>query len=269
MTCASCSGSLSKALLSIEGVIDANISVMNHSGNIRHHSTVDPSTLVQCIEDMGYAGEIVNSTPDQIRADKEDRHLVRSIYTIEGMTCASCAKTISQAFSGIANITSVSVDVLGNKAVVHHSDVVHPDHIRSVIEGAGYPARVHESQLISRLSDTAGGPTSRTITLRVRGIHCERCVAKLNDFLNTLNVIKATPFTVNNDVTSIEYHPQQPWTIRSLVEGLDSVANDLSAEVVKKQSILARGQEIQKQELQFLAINCFAAILFAIPSFIM
>jgi Cu+-exporting ATPase len=213
----------------------------------------------------------------QLDGSQQSNGLKRTTLAIEGMTCASCSSAIQAVLDNKAGVESVSVDVLGNSAVVVHRDELSPADIKEEIEDIGYGAEVVSTtdEVRGNRDDTGtkgkgkASDDTRTIDIAVQGIFCGDCVSKLNAFLSTLPLVSFTPFTLARQSTTVSYLPHQLLTIRDILAGLSGVAPEFTAEVVRTQTLSDRSQEIQRREVRKLAWHLGVAIIFAIPTFIM
>ena len=58
---------------------------------------------------------------------------------VEGMSCGSCAASITRAVEGIDAVKRVDIDLAGARAVVEYTEgAVSPEHIVAAIAGLGY-----------------------------------------------------------------------------------------------------------------------------------
>jgi P-type Cu+ transporter len=58
--------------------------------------------------------------------------------TIEGMHCASCASNVERAVKKIKGVSSASVSVMTNKAIIEAEDNLNPEELKKVISSVGY-----------------------------------------------------------------------------------------------------------------------------------
>jgi Cu+-exporting ATPase len=79
------------------------------------------------VEDLGFGAELINTFelqegPDDGEDQNKKKGMAkrRSTLVIEGMTCSSCSNAIEKHLRGIEGITSVSVSLLTNKALIEH-----------------------------------------------------------------------------------------------------------------------------------------------------
>ncbi|MFF1635753.1 heavy-metal-associated domain-containing protein [Leifsonia sp. NPDC058248] len=59
-------------------------------------------------------------------------------YDIQGMTCAHCARSVSDELSGLEGVTSVTVDLAAGTATVSSTAALAEDDVRAAVDEAGY-----------------------------------------------------------------------------------------------------------------------------------
>ncbi|MGO2658849.1 heavy-metal-associated domain-containing protein [Mycetocola reblochoni] len=59
-------------------------------------------------------------------------------YRIDGMTCAHCARSVSEEIAALGGVTGVDVDVPAGIAVVTSTAPLPDDAVRSAVDEAGY-----------------------------------------------------------------------------------------------------------------------------------
>lgn len=257
MTCASCTQSISTALLAHDGIVSVDINLLASSAVVRHHSTLSPELVKAVIEDAGYEADIISS----VRPGEK----MRTIISIEGMTCASCSSTIDQAVRGVSGVDRVEIDLIGNRGVIVHANSITAKEICEVIAGVGYgPTLVSSKTLALRESEA----DERVVRISIRGMYCENCIVKLNAVLAALPV-KSTPLTMQEHTTKITYTPRQPFTIRDLLREIAQTSPEFEAAVMKEPTLNDRSKMIQRREVRILSINWLVAFFFTIPTFVM
>ncbi len=60
------------------------------------------------------------------------------IYTVTGMTCDHCTRSVSAETSAIAGVTAVDVDLATGTVAVTSEQPISTDEIREAVEEAGY-----------------------------------------------------------------------------------------------------------------------------------
>ncbi|RKN50391.1 heavy-metal-associated domain-containing protein [Micromonospora endolithica] len=63
---------------------------------------------------------------------------IRTTYTVSGMTCGGCAKSVSGYISALAGVTGVEVNVTDGAVTVTSDAALETAEVRSAVEQAGY-----------------------------------------------------------------------------------------------------------------------------------
>ena len=59
-------------------------------------------------------------------------------YTVTGMTCDHCSRSVSTEVSAVAGVSAVDVDLATGEVTVTSEHPVNTDEIREAVEEAGY-----------------------------------------------------------------------------------------------------------------------------------
>lgn len=129
MTCASCVGSIERALKAVPGVETASVNLATERANITTDSTVPRVRLIEAIEKAGY------SVPEQMPAATGPVEL-----SVEGMTCASCVGRVERALKAISGVTNAVVNLATERATIHGT--ASTADLIAAIADAGYEARL-------------------------------------------------------------------------------------------------------------------------------
>ena len=63
---------------------------------------------------------------------------MKTIVTIEGMSCGHCAKHVTEALEGLKGVNSVTVSVENKTAEIEHDGILSFEDVKEAVEGAGY-----------------------------------------------------------------------------------------------------------------------------------
>lgn len=129
MTCASCVGSIERALKAVPGVETVSVNLATERANITTDSTVPRVRLIEAIEKAGY------SVPAQMSAATGPVEL-----SVEGMTCASCVGRVERALKAISGVTNAVVNLATERATIHGT--ANTADLIAAIADAGYEAKL-------------------------------------------------------------------------------------------------------------------------------
>ncbi len=131
MTCASCVGRVEKAILSVPGVEQAAVDLVNQNALVVGG---DPEAVVEAIIDQGYPARLVETAPAV-----DDGYELE----IDDMTCSSCVATVEKAIRAVPGVQDVSVNLVEKRAMVRGGD---PDAVVNAVIDQGYGAKRVESR---------------------------------------------------------------------------------------------------------------------------
>ncbi|WP_423746178.1 heavy metal translocating P-type ATPase (plasmid) [Haladaptatus sp. SPP-AMP-3] len=123
MSCANCSGTVSEALNSLDGVREANVNFATDEGTVEYDpEVVSLSEIYAAIEDAGY---------DPVRAT--------TTIGITGMSCANCADTNRTALESVPGVVDAEVNYATDEASVEYNPAgVNRTAFYDAVEEAGY-----------------------------------------------------------------------------------------------------------------------------------
>ena len=123
MTCASCAATIEKGLTKLPGVSRVNVNLASEKVSIEHDSTkVDTKALMDTISGSGYGVAVE-----------------KAIFSLGGMTCASCAATIEKALAKLPGVISANVNLASEKATVEYiPGIADLNVFKKAVSDAGY-----------------------------------------------------------------------------------------------------------------------------------
>ncbi|MFC2056099.1 heavy metal translocating P-type ATPase [Chloroflexota bacterium] len=130
MTCAYCVATIEKRLSKMPGVSQVNVNLATEKASIEYDSSkVDTKALMDTISDVGYGVAVT-----------------KTIFSVGGMTCASCVANIENALVKVPGVISANVNLASERATVQYleGEASMADFKRAV-EGAGYSIRAKVS----------------------------------------------------------------------------------------------------------------------------
>jgi len=122
MTCTTCAATIGKGLVETQGVERANVNFASEEASIEYDPTkVDLARIKDIVSRLGYG-----------TATR------KSIFSVGGMTCASCVSRVEKALSDVPGVISASVNLASEKATVEYTEEVRVADLRQAVREAGY-----------------------------------------------------------------------------------------------------------------------------------
>ena len=139
MSCASCVNRVEKAVRKVNGVESVSVNLATNQAQVKYDPTdVADEQIVAAINKLGFEARL-----------KEDKPNKKFLYSIKGMTCASCVNRVEKVISKVEGVESVTVNLASHQAQVQVSNKNFQS--QTVIEAVtklGY-----ESALLDELSE--------------------------------------------------------------------------------------------------------------------
>lgn len=128
MTCTSCAKSVERATKKLEGVTESSVNSATEKLNISFDDAkISVNDIQIAVEKAGY------------KAVLDTANNINKTMRIEGMTCASCAKTIERVTRKIDGVSEANVNLASEKLTISFdSSKVKLSDIKKAVEEAGY-----------------------------------------------------------------------------------------------------------------------------------
>lgn len=141
MTCASCAQTIEKATKKLSGVEESNVNLATEKMNIKFdENVVSLNDIQEAVEKAGYKANIGTE---------------RKIFTIKGMTCASCVQTIEKATRKLEGVITSNVNLATEKMNIEYDpSIVSVADIMKAVETVGYEAHEDIGDTINDNSET-------------------------------------------------------------------------------------------------------------------
>jgi Cu+-exporting ATPase len=122
MTCTTCAGTIKKGLSKTPGISQADVNFASEKASIEYDPTkVDLAKIKDTVSQLGYG----------VATRK-------SIFPVNGMTCATCVARVEEALSSVPGVISVSVNLASEKATVEYLEGTGLADMRRAVKDAGY-----------------------------------------------------------------------------------------------------------------------------------
>lgn len=116
----------------------------------------------------------------------------QKVYSIEGMTCASCAQTVEKVTSKLPGMTEASVNLATEKLSVTYDDsVLNEDEIIKAVDQAGY-------QVVTQ---------GNHIQYDIDGMTCASCSQTVEKVVNKLEGVKEAAVNLATEKMTVDFDP--------------------------------------------------------------
>jgi Cu+-exporting ATPase len=125
MTCATCAGTVERALSATHGVSKTMVNLAAEKASVEYDpAVVGEKDLVRSVEEAGYGVA-----------------LSEAVFDIAGMTCATCARTVEEVLNSLDGVASASVNLATERATVRYNpETVTMARLKKAVGDAGYRA---------------------------------------------------------------------------------------------------------------------------------
>jgi Cu+-exporting ATPase len=148
-------------------------------------------------------GKMEKTLQPLVVVDSIPRESFRATLAIGGMTCASCAGSITEELKKKEWVENVVVNLISGSAVVDFVDEDHKDELVKLIEGIGFEAALDNVVSLSRKQHVSEGILRAS--LAISGMTCASCANNIMKGLESLDWIKKTVVNLIQNSATIDF----------------------------------------------------------------
>ncbi|KAI9245215.1 hypothetical protein BDA99DRAFT_528267 [Phascolomyces articulosus] len=268
MTCQSCVKSITQALNQLDGIHSVQVSLEEANVSIEYNATrLSQPTMIETIEDCGFDVPLQKTIQQPVS--------ITTVLPVEGMTCQSCVKSITNALSGLPGVISVHVSLTDeNATVVHDPSLLSKEAIVTVIEDCGFDVPTAtttatmshpEDTIISMESSSTANPTLKKTTtttistttassstgqLEVHGMTCASCVNSIERSISAQPGIVSIKVSLLAERTTVEYDATTT-TLDQIAEWIEDVGFEAKPIIQKRDDTV---------QLQIFGMTCASCV---------
>ncbi|KAJ7498944.1 E1-E2 ATPase-domain-containing protein [Mycena latifolia] len=298
--CGSCVITIQHALASLSPPpLSVEVSVVSQTVAVHHLHALSPDVIRVAILDAGFdVPQLRDAAPSKRHETHvqqctlcQNEHLdsaalvhsasssappespFRLTLSVGGMSCASCANSITRALSEIPGISDVVVSLLESSATAIIDRKELSQLASEAIEDCGFEVAHVMSVEPIVASEHRPSDALRTVSLRVGGMFCRHCPVKAMTALEALGsrVVVITPLTSHtNPILTVSYKPDPPsFTIRTIIAAMEaSNSPPFDVTIHRPPSLEERAKTMHEREQRHLLIRTLFTVAVAIPTFI-
>ncbi|MFB6347396.1 MAG: heavy metal translocating P-type ATPase [bacterium] len=153
-------------------------------------------------------------------ASTNETDTIKRQFPVEGMTCSSCADTVSETLSGLDGVEDASVNFATEEATIEYDESkIVPDDLQEAVEATGYELVVNGQA--TSLEDE--------ISFDVEGMTCTSCANAIQDALREEDGVHEAEVNFASESARVSYDTSQ--TDRdTLIETIRDTGYDVSEE---------------------------------------
>ena len=176
---------------------------------------------------------------------------MKSTLSINGMTCASCAKAVERNVFKVDGVHSANVNLATEKLFIEFDDSLTDLYqIRAAVEKAGYEVREEADQAF------------REITLPISGMTCASCSNAVQRVIGKLDGVQEVSVNLATEKARVIYDSSQTRIseIKNAVAKAGYQALDVETQDQEDQNLQRRERQAQTLWRKFIV-----AVIFTIP----
>ncbi|KAN0120218.1 putative copper-transporting ATPase 3 [Hyaloscypha variabilis] len=207
-----------------------------------------------------------------VAIDSKGSDTWRASLAVGGMTCASCAGSITKELEKKDWVRKVVVNLISNSATVDFIGEDHKNDIVESIEDIGFEATL-DNVIDLEVAEKGSQERSihRTVDILIQGMFCDNCPGRVMDAIDTFGErvkVEKAP-TVRDPIMTILYTPKVPsFTIRNIVAAIGEVNPAFNPIIYHPPTLEERSRKIHAREQVRILIRVVLTLVLAIPTLV-
>ncbi|HAJ70397.1 MAG TPA: heavy metal translocating P-type ATPase [Alkalibacterium sp.] len=171
-------------------------------------------------------------------------------YSIEGMTCASCASTVEKTASKLAGVSEASINLASEKLSIKvESGIFDPKELERQIDAAGY--KVVMPQYVTKIFE-------------VSGMSCASCSATVEKTASQLKGMEKASVNLASEKLSVTYNPLE-LSIRELMDAVSNSGYSLVPQEEEQVTAAEPAEQKKTSKEEMYKKRTILSALFTIP----
>ncbi len=165
---------------------------------------------------------------------------MKSNYKLKGLSCASCAAKVEKMVNNLVGIDNATVNFSTETLTI--SGTVSEGVIEKAVRDLGYEAE-RKSNL-------------KTINLKLMGMSCASCAAKIEKAINSLNGIKESVVNIATEKATITFDPKI-LKVRDIKDAITSIGfeSKMAEDVDTNKEAVEKAKELARQKNAVIAMG--------------
>ncbi|MDO8436224.1 MAG: copper-translocating P-type ATPase [bacterium] len=194
--------------------------------------------------------------------------MVKEVFKIKGMHCASCAMIIERAVLKLVGVKSAQVNFGSETLLVEYDEKkLSPKDMEKVIGEVGYKLLAPPASVPFSSGTSAGEEGKSFLALKVIGMDSPHCAMVVEQAIKTLSGIEKVEVDYNNARAKVLFSPEQ-----TNEEQIEKVIRDAGYKSIREtsetQNLLEKEKIEREKELSILKKKIIAGAILSIPIFL-
>ncbi|KAI9858334.1 MAG: hypothetical protein M1824_004355 [Vezdaea acicularis] len=247
MTCASCVVAITATVKQLSFVTSIDVNLLAHSASCAFTGTESHlHEIVETIEDTGFGCSVQDSWRTDTNAKINNAAIrqdvgtnvaptFKALFSIDGMTCASCTNAVTSGLEKTKWIKSINVTLLTNSAtVVFQGTKERASEILEMIEDMGFGGSLQDISQIEIPENPFTGRklTSRSssfkATLSLGGMTCASCTGAITTGLQDLPFVEKVEINLLANSGTVVFDGKE--NIDAIVEKIEALGYECTLE---------------------------------------
>lgn len=174
--------------------------------------------------------------------------MVKKIFNLEGMTCASCAQTVEKTVSNLEGSKKTNVNLATEKLTIDYdSKILSEEEITQAVKDAGYGIFSNEENKI----------------LAIEGMTCASCAQTVEKSVASLDGVGEAKVNLATEKLMVTYNPDQ-LSLPGIIEEVKAAGYEAHEEIQTVDSI-DKDQEKKDRSIHNLWQRFVGSAIFALP----
>ncbi|MFP4118410.1 MAG: heavy metal translocating P-type ATPase, partial [Candidatus Woesearchaeota archaeon] len=172
--------------------------------------------------------------------------MVKKVYKVEGMHCASCASSEEKALKGVDGIKDARVNIATEKASIETDKSISFESVQKAVRDAGY--------------DVEDDAETETSTFKVKGMSCASCAKAIEGKLKDIDGISSTNLNFANERLTVK-HDSDKIKAGDIKTAISAIGYELESEDSEDQQEDKDDLEIMRSKKNLVIASSVSAII--------
>ena len=184
LSCQHCVSRVKKALESVQGVKEAQVSLDPMEALVVFDGQPDPQACIDAVKEAGYEAWLPESCPQETEYELK----------VNGMSCAHCEARVEKALSALEGVKSVKADAKNGTVILTASKPLQVGEAEQIIKDAGYEPAGESSPKEEKMK----------IEMTITGMNCSHCRQSVMKALSGVDGVSAVEVDLATGKAEIE-----------------------------------------------------------------